>query len=65
MVYNFKADSTATVLFCSVETDICMSRSDRDGSVYGRALYEEILAGRQLLKLDDCPTQSRAVMSPD
>jgi hypothetical protein len=63
-VYRFEADSTDT-MFRSVETDICMSCSDRDDGVNGRALYEEISAGRQLLKLDDCPTQSRAVISPE
>jgi hypothetical protein len=63
VVYNFEADSIAT--FRSMETDICMLYSDRDGSVHGRALYEGISAGIQLLDLDDRPTQSRVVISPE
>jgi hypothetical protein len=63
MVYSFKADSTVTVC-CSVENNPCISYSDRDGSMHGGDLYEVMLAGRQLLNLDDFPTQSRAEISP-
>jgi predicted RNA binding protein with dsRBD fold (UPF0201 family) len=56
VVYNFKANSQATMLR-SVETEFCISSSDRDGSVHVRVLYEEISAGRQLLKLIVPPNQ--------
>jgi hypothetical protein len=50
---------------CNDETNLCISSSDMDGSVYDGVSYEVISAGRQLLNSDDFPTQSRAVMSPE
>jgi hypothetical protein len=49
VVYSCETNSIATK-FLSVETNICISCLDRDGSVHVGALYKKISARRQLLK---------------